>query len=167
MQISQETVDKINWLSGQMFSANACLDNLAYNLGHLDLPHMEEIVHSKVAHAAPLWADVLSDLLLEFDARPIRLPVQGFNKDYQGDVVAIFEDMYSLMNELLNDTKATIDVAELNDDVEVKLELEDFLEDLVPYAAQARLWLKTARRYVGNEVSFDIHFAQFTNINED
>lgn len=167
MQISKETVDKINWLMGEFFSANACLDNMVYNLGSLDYVHMEDIVHTKVAHWAPDAADSLSDLLLEFDARPVRVPVPGYEKDYQGDVVAIFDDMLSLMNELINDTRATIDVAELNDDVEVKLELEDFLEDLVPYMAQARLWARTAKRYKGNEIAFDIHFAQFTKLEED
>ena len=55
-----------------------------------------------------------------------------------------------------------IEVAELNEDYEVKIKLEEFLTMFNNYRKQASVWYKYAKRYEGDYKSFDVHFEEFT-----
>ena len=162
--VSQETVDRVNTLMAKAFDYNGFSDNVAYNLGFYDYRNIEGIYHEKWAHVFPEMADVLSSLLLSLDARPVRLPIGSYTKDYKGNLVEMFDDNLRAAEEFRAEIIQTLDVAELNDDVEVKLALEDFLEDFVPYRKQAEVWARYAHRYEGNERSFEQRFANLTTI---
>ena len=115
----------------------------------------------------PEIADTLSNAMLSLDARPVRLPVAGFDKDYGGNLVEMFDDNYRETENFRNDIVRTLEVAELNDDVEMKLALEDFLTDFVPYRKQAEVWATYAHRYEGNEKSLEQRFERLTFIGQD
>lgn len=162
--VSQETVDKVNGLMAKSFDFNAFADNVAYNLGFYDYRNIESIYHEKWAHIFPDLADVLSSLLLSLDARPVRMPIGSYTKDYKGNIVEMFDDNLRAAEEFRAEIIQTLDVAELNDDVEVKLALEDFLVNFVPYRKQAEVWARYAHRYEGNERSLEQRFGQLTTI---
>lgn len=162
--VSQETVDRVNALIAKCFDFNSFSDNIAYNLAAADYNRTESLYHEAWAHHMSFIADDLSTMLLQLDARPVRLPIGSYTKDYKGNLVEMFDDNLRAAEEFRAEIIQTLDVAELNDDVEVKLALEDFLEDFVPYRKQAEVWARYAHRYEGNERSFEQRFANLTTI---
>ena len=167
MQVSRETIEKVNHLIQECFSFNAFSDNIAYNLGYYDYRNIEDIYHSLWAHHMSTIADVLSSTLLSLDARPIRLPVAGYERDYEGNLVEMFDDNLRAAEEFRTAIVQTLEVAELNEDTEVKLALEDFLMEFVPYRKQAEVWARYAHRYEGNERSLEQRFGNLTTIGQD
>lgn len=164
MLISQETYDKLNGLVGHYFAMNAFSDNIAYNLGAYDFKNIEAIYHEQMAHWYTKEVDEVTDMMLSLDARPVRKPIPGFEKDYGGNLVDIFDDNLKAVNEFRDDILATLEMAELNGDVEAKLALEDFLEDFIPYRKQSEIWARYAHMYEGNEKSFEQRFGQITRL---
>lgn len=166
MQMSEETRDELNRLIGRCFEMNSFCDNIAYEVGYYNYPHIEKIFHLTFAHAftGDKFADALSDFMIELEARPVRLPVVGHEKSYDGNLVAIFDDVLAECERFRGDIIHAIEVAELNEDIEVKVMLEDLIEDFIPYRKQAKDWATQAHRYVGNEISFDVHFHEFSHV---
>lgn len=162
--VSQETTQKLNELVERYFSMNGFSDNLAYNFAHYDYRNIEKIYHAAWAHWFTNEVDSVTDMMLSLDARPVRLPVAGYDKDYKGNLVEMFDDNLRAAEEFREAIVQTLDVAELNDDVEVKLALEDFLMNFVPYRKQAEVWARYAHRYEGNERSLEQRFGQLTTI---
>ena len=162
MLISEETRDQLNELVKFSFDANAVVDNYAYNLAYYHFPNIEKIVHKSFAHKFPAFADILSDLMIELDARPIRKGIESHDEDFNGDLYKIFDGVLGLCNDYRKSIIKTIDVAELNEDYEVKIKLEEFLLMFEPYRKQADIWFKYAQRYQGDDKSFDVHFEDFT-----
>lgn len=169
MLMSQETYNKLNELLERCFSMNSFSDNVAYNLGFYDYRNMESIYHTQWAHffTGDKMADALSDMMLSLDARPIRLPVAGYERDYEGNLVEMFDDNLRAAEEFRTAIVQTLEVAELNEDTEVKLALEDFLMEFVPYRKQAEVWARYAHRYEGNERSLEQRFGNLTTIGQD
>lgn len=169
MQISEETRSKLNELVGSCFAMNAFCDNLAYNFGYYDYRNIESIYHELFAHHFTSIVDGLTDTMLSLDTRPVRLAIPGYEKDYNGNLVEAFDENLRACEDFRNKIVATLELAEFNNDVEIKLFLEDFLEDFVPYRKQAEVWARYAHRYEGNERSFEQRFGQLTTIgaNED
>lgn len=164
MQMSEETRDELNRLIGRCFEMNSFCDNVAYELGYYNFPHIEKIFHLTFAHAftGDKFADGLSDFMLELEARPVRLPVPEHSKSYNGNLIAMFDDVLLECEKFRQDIIRAIEIAELNEDMEVKIYLEDLIEDFVPYRKQAKDWATQAHRYAQDEVSFDIHFDAFS-----
>ena len=162
MLISEETRDQLNELVRLSFDANSVVDNFAYNLAYYDYPNTEGIVHGSFAHKFPEFADILTDMMIELDARPIRKSIETHDKDYNGDLLKIFEDNLSMCDDYRKAIIQVIEVAELNEDYEVKIKLEEFLTMFNNYRKQASVWYKYAKRYEGNYKSFDVHFEEFT-----
>ena len=79
-----------------------------------------------------------------------------------GNLYKIFEGVLGLCNDYRKSIIKTIDVAELNEDYEVKIKLEEFLLMFEPYRKQADIWFKYAERYKGDDKSFDVHFEDVT-----
>ena len=162
MLMSEETRDQLNELVRLSFDANSVVDNFAYNLAYYDYPNIEGIVHGSFAHKFPEFADILTDMMIELDARPIRKSIETHDKDYNGDLLKIFEDNLSMCDDYRKAIIQVIEVAELNEDYEVKIKLEEFLTMFNNYRKQASVWYKYAKRYEGDYKSFDVHFEEFT-----
>ena len=163
MLMSEDTRNALNDLLGATFGLNAFLDNLAYNLKFDDYNRLEDVTH-QFAHWAPEAADQLSDMMLSLDARPVRLSIPTYDKEYRGNIVELFDDMYKVVLDYRDKITRTLELAELNGDTEVKLALEDFLEDFVPYRKQAEVWVRFAHRYEGNEKSLEQRIDKITTV---
>jgi hypothetical protein len=155
------TYSALNDLLGASFDMNAQADNFAYNLSKMQYNKMSDIVHHSYAHAFPVeFADAISDEMLLLDVRPIRKPGAGFDEEYT-DINKIFEDNVGMIMKYQKQVLDTIDIAEYNGDVSVKIFLEDFLVHTVDkFAAQALEWYKSAQRY--DPIQLNVHFAQLT-----
>lgn len=164
MLMSEDTRIAVNELIGACFDFNAKSDNIAYNLGYYDFKSIEGIYHSVWAHHWPDAADSLSDMMLSLDARPVRTAVPAYSEDFNGNLIAMFDENYKAVTEFREKALRTLELAELNGDTEVKLALEDFVEDLVPYRKQAEIWARYAHRYEGNEKSFEQRFDKITSV---
>ena len=90
------------------------------------------------------------------------LALRQHDKDYNGDLSKIFEDNLSMCDDYRRAIIQVIEVAELNEDYEVKIKLEEFLTMFNNYRKQASVWYKYAKRYEGDYKSFDVHFEEFT-----
>lgn len=164
MLMSEDTRNRLNELLAACFTLNAFSDNIAYNLGIADYNNIENIYHTHWAHHFTEIADVLSGLMLKLDTRPIRLPVTGYDTDYNGNLVEMFADNLKAANEYRDNIVTVLEVAELNGDIEVKLALEDFLTAFIPYRKQAEVWHTYALRYQGSERSFEHRFAALSSL---
>lgn len=135
MRMSQESYDKMNSLVGVCFNANAVIDNLAYNLDYHYFNEIGKIVHLKFAHVMPEFADLISDKMLELGARPVRKDIGGYDKEYD-KLVDIFSVLYETTKGLLEETRKLINTADLNDDDEVRIFAESFLDKISVYVKQ-------------------------------
>lgn len=162
MLMAQETCDKLNSLIAKTFEMNAFADNAAYNIDFSQYPQTSEIYHEAFAHHFPAIADVLSNLMIKLNARPVRHPLPGYTDDYHGDIRKIFEDTVTMCELYRKEIITTIEIAEDNSDFEVKIALEDYLLKFLPYRKQADVWATEADRYENDYKSFDVRFPVFT-----
>ena len=161
MYISEATYTALNHLLQQSFQMNSYTDNIAYNLGYRKMTNCEDIFHHKFAHAFPALADVVSDVMLKLEARPVRLALDADVIEYDS-YVTMFDDLKRATDKYRMGIIDTIAIAELNDDYEIKISLEEFLNSFLPYLNQVNLWVKKAHEY-GDEVQkFDHDFESFT-----
>ena len=71
MKISEATYNQLNELLMLSFDCNARADNLAYNIDYSRYPNINEIYHHGFAHKFPQLADIISDLMIQLNARPV------------------------------------------------------------------------------------------------
>lgn len=162
MQMSEETWSRLNVLLGLTFACNAESDNIAYNIDYAHYPRAGKIYHEAWAHHFPEIADELSDMMIQLDARPVRLALPEFTQDFGGDIVAMFKANLDMAEKYRLEIAKTLEIAEYNGDYEPKLFLEDFLISFMPYRKQAEVWYAEAVRYKENAKSFDARFDKFT-----
>lgn len=162
MQISEATYEQLNTLIQKSFDCNALADNAVYNIDYYRYPIAASITHQAFAHAFPALADEISDLMIKLDARPVRKSVSEYTKDYQDNLEEIYFDLLSMCEAYRYEIIHTIEVAEYNDDYEVKIEMENFLNKFIPYRKQADIWAHEAKRYSDDYKSFDDRFEKFT-----
>ena len=162
MQMSEETRTQLNHLLGLTFTCNAESDNIAYNIDYAHFPRVGKIYHEAWAHHFPEIADEISDMMIQLDARPVRLALPGYEADFEGDIVMMFEANFKMAENYRQQIVKTIEIAEYNGDYEPKLFLEDFLLKFMPYRKQAEVWYVEAQRYKENAKSFDARFDKFT-----
>ena len=103
-------------------------------------------------------------MMIRLDARPIRKGLNDHDEDFNGDLYKIFEGTLGLCNDYRKSIIKTIEVAELNEDYEVKIQLEEFLKMFEPYRKQADIWFEYAKRYQNDYKSFDVHFEDITTL---
>ena len=160
MRMSMESYNKLNELAGKCFNANAVVDNLAYSLDYHYYNEIAKIVHFRVAHKLPEFADLITDKMLELSARPIRVDIKGYNEDYE-DLSKVFDTLYDTLRELLEDTRKLISIADLNEDDEVRIFCEEFLTMLSPYVKQVEEWINAAK--VMDAHTLNIHIKEYTH----
>ena len=163
MRMSKESYDKLNQLAGKCFNANAIVDNLAYCLDYHYFNEIAKVVHLRVAHKLPEFADLITDKMLELSARPIRVDIKGYSEDYE-KLQPIFEELYKTMVELLEDTRKLIGIADLNEDDEVRIFCEEFLAEISMYVKQAEEWVNASKKM--DEHTLNIHIREYTHFIE-
>ncbi len=160
MRMSVESYNKLNELAGKCFNANAVVDNLAYSLDYHYFNEIAKIVHLRVAHELPVLADLITDKMLELSARPIRVDIKGYGEDYES-LEKIFETLYDTLRDLLEDTRKLINVADLNEDDEVRIFCEEFLTKISVFVKQAEEWRHAAK--VMEPQTLNVHIKEYTH----
>ena len=160
MRMSKESYDRLNQLIGKCFNANAIVDNLAYCLDFHYLNEIGKVVHLCVAHKLPELADMISDKMLELSARPIRVDINGYKEDY-AELPQIFGILFDTMKEILESTRELVNVADINEDDEVRIFCEEFLMKISVYVKQAEEWVNASNKMDAH--TLNIHIKDYTH----
>ena len=163
MRMSNKSYNNMNALAAMCFDANAFIDNLAYSLDYHYYNKIAEVVHLHVAHIMPEWADLITDQMLELSARPVRLNINGYNKDYE-DVKDVFAALLETLIGISSFTKDLIESADMSGDDEVRIFGEEFLMKVSPFIKQAEEWSNAAK--VMDPHSLNIHIKDYTHFIE-
>ena len=163
MRMSNKSYNNMNALAAMCFDANASIDNLAYSLDYHYYNKIAEVVHLHVAHIMPEWADLITDQMLELSARPVRLNINGYNKDYE-DVKDVFAALLETLIGISSFTKDLIESADMSGDDEVRIFGEEFLMKVSPFIKQAEEWSNAAK--VMDPHSLNIHIKDYTHFIE-
>jgi hypothetical protein len=162
MYISQATYEALNKFLQKCFQANSFCDNLTYNMSALNMINSEPTFHEKFAHAFPGFADEVSQVMTQLDARPIRKSLEA-NVEQYDNFKKIFDDLKDFIDQYRLDIISTIESAEINGDIEVRILMEKFLCKFMPYLNQINIWYKKSKEYDRIE-DFDQDFTSFTFI---
>lgn len=163
MRMSNKSYNNMNALAAMCFDANASIDNLAYSLDYHYYNKIAEVVHLHVAHIMPEWADLITDQMLELSARPVRLNINGYNKDYE-DVKDVFAALLETLMGISSFTKDLIESADMSGDDEVRIFGEEFLMKVSPFIKQAEEWSNAAK--IMDPHSLNIHIEDYTHFIE-
>ena len=163
MRMSNKSYNNMNALAAMCFDANASIDNLAYSLDYHYYNRIAEVVHLHVAHIMPEWADLITDQMLELSARPVRLNINGYNKDYE-DVKDVFAALLETLMGISSFTKDLIESADMSGDDEVRIFGEEFLMKVSPFIKQAEEWSNAAK--LMDPHSLNIHIKDYTHFIE-
>ena len=126
------------------------------------MTNVEPIFHEKFAHAFPGFADIISEMMVKLDARPIRKALSE-NVDAYDNFKLIFADLKDNVDKYREQIIGVIESADINGDVEVKIIMEKFTCDFINYLNQVNIWYKKSKEY-GRIEDFNQDFASFTFI---
>ena len=161
MLITEKTEESLNRILQILFGGNAKIDNLYYNLQHLYLNNLADAIHVPVAHKLTELADKVSDLIDQLGGRPVRYGTTDYNEKYE-NASKVFSQLSNYFEELRKDIVLSIVDADMNDDVEVRIWLENFLvEEILPLRKQAAEWLNATNKLI--DADFNIHIADYTH----
>lgn len=160
MRMSNKSYNNMNALAAMCFDANAIIDNLAYSLDYHYYNKIAEVVHLHVAHIMPEWADLVTDQMLQLSARPVRLDINGHDKDYE-DIKDVFAVLLETLIGISSFTKDLIESADMSGDDEVRIFGEEFLMMVSPFIKQAEEWSNAAK--VMDPYSLNIHIKDYTH----
>lgn len=161
MKISLETYNQLNDLLQLSFDCNAQADNFAYNIDYTRYPNIGNIYHHSFAHKFPQLADTISDLMIKLNARPVRKALNSYTDEYVS-LVDLFADSDRMVEKYRQAIRKTIDIADINEDYEVRIAMEEFLISFLPYVKQSDIWRNKAIEYKDKPWQFDIHFEKLT-----
>ena len=161
MKISEATYNQLNILLQKSFDCNAQADNFAYNIDFQRYPNIGNIYHHSFAHLFPALADQISDLMIKLNARPVRRAVNQYEEEYSS-LKDLFVDNDRMAEDYRLAIKTTIDIADLSNDYEVRIAMENFLLEFLSYVKQCDVWRTMAERYQNDIMGFDVHFEELT-----
>ena len=158
--MTEKTQESLNRVLQVLFNGNAKIDNLCYNLQHLHLNNLADALHAPVAHRLPELADDVRDFMDKLGGRAVRYGVSDYKEEYK-NAKEIFPQLSDYFEELRKDVILSIDDADMNDDVEVRIWLENFLvEEILSMRKQAAEWLDATDKLGDSELN--IHIADYT-----
>lgn len=160
MLMSEDSYKMMNQLVTMCFNANAVFDNMAYNLDYHYHNRIADIVHHSVAHIMPQWADLVSDRMLTLSARPVRLPLGGYQDEYK-TLDEIFLLMRKTFVDMRNYVRDIIETSDLNGDDEVRIFAEEFLVNVTKFIKQADEWCNAAKEL--DPQKLNIHIKDYTH----
>lgn len=161
--LQNETEKALNELLALTFQGNSQADNCAYNLASLTMLQSEKIFHEKYAHIFPEWADLISECMLTLGGIPVRKGLQENIHKYT-DIALIFTSIHDFLLSYRNKIYEIIEIADMNNDREVVIFLDDLLTIILPYLKQTNIWLTKANKMKDNTEKFDDEFEDFTFI---
>lgn len=161
MLISEKTSSAIDKIIQRMFYMNRICDNIVTNMSvNWSMNKASEIFHKGIAHKYPLIADTYSEIQDAFNVRTKYL-------DTPADIVeygSLIEAMQRVLDELLITNDMIIDAIEIareEQDINIKVLLEQRLVELTPYINQHILLRDKAVAYGSNYTTFDHDFEDF------
>ena len=160
MRMSNESYEGMNNLTAMCFNANAVIDNLAYSLDYHYYNRIADIVHHSVAHAMPALADQITDQMLKLSARPVRKDINGYAEDYETPK-EVFQVLLQTLEGIRQYTKDLIEIADMNEDDEVRIFAEEFLMHVMCYVKQSEEWIDAASKMDAN--TLNIHINDYTH----
>lgn len=163
MPIGNEMVDKLNELLGACFEMNAHSDNVAYWLRFNNYVEATKEFHEKYAHEFPVLADKITEFMAKVKARPVRLACPIHADDYSNAEEA-FTDVNNQIKSFIGIIKDSLELAEINDEIDSRIFLENFLTEILNYAEQADIWEDKAKLIGDDPIKFDKYFDDFTII---
>ena len=163
MAVGEEMANKLNELLGVCFEMNAHSDNVAYWLRYNNYTEASKEFHEKYAHRFPVFADEITEFMAKVKVRPVRLACPAHIDNYAGSEDA-FVNVKEQIQIFMDKIKDAIELAEMNDEVTVKIFLENFLMNILVYAEQADVWAEKAKLVGDNPIKFDKYFDDFTII---
>lgn len=161
MKMSENTYNQLNDLLQKSFDFNAFADNCAYNIDYTRYPNIGNIYHHSFAHVFPQLADVISEIMIKLNARPVRKPLNGYMEQY-ADLVTLFNENNKKTEEYRDAIRQTIDIADLEGDYEIRIAMENFLLEFLPFVKQSDIWYNKAIQYSSAPQQFDVHFEELT-----
>ena len=160
MRMSNESYEGMNNLTAMCFNANAVIDNLAYSLDYHYYSRIANVVHHSVAHAMPALADQITDQMLKLSARPVRKDINGYVEDYETPK-EVFQVLLQTLEGIRQYTKDLIEIADMNEDDEVRIFAEDFLMKIMCYVKQSEEQIDAASKMDAN--TLNIHIDDYTH----
>ena len=157
--LHKETEKALNELLGLTFQGNSHADNCAYYLDVNTFVQTQEIFHEKYAHQFPVWADSISNLMVQLGGRPVRLALEANTDDYVSHI-KLFEDVRDFLTNYREKIYEVIEIADMNNDREVVSFLDDYLLNISKYIKQSVIWVKKAQK-ITNAEDFDDEFEDF------
>lgn len=155
MLISDRTKHAIDLCVQRMFYMNRVMDNLVSNMAvNWSMYKAANLVHENLAHLYPLIADKFSEIQQKFNKRTFYLETPADTTEYS----TMSDGFQRALDELMisNDTIIdAIEIAREEGDINVKILLEDILEDMAPVIEQHILLVDKAKQYGDNYTSFD------------
>lgn len=107
MLMNEETSEALDILYGAFFDLNATLDRVAsVMMNGFSMPIAGDIVHHKLSHLMPLFADMISEIKDNYNISSIRPPVHKDDRNYDNlltmfeTVLKEFSDIYEMINKV-------------------------------------------------------------------
>lgn len=167
MNISQPTIDALHILTGKMFQQNRDWDSAISVLKvNFTCDNVASKVHPYIAHAYPLIADQVTEILEKFNVLALYPPTTEGYIDY-ASVLSVMERMLKKTLDLQNAVMATMEIAVANNDYLVKVELDKILLEMNEQVSQIILMRDKAIQYNDNIVGYDHDFETFFFLDKD
>lgn len=163
MPMGEEMVAKFNELLGACFEMNAHSDNVAYWLRYNNYVEATKEFHEKYAHEFPVLADKITEFMAKVKVRPVRLGCPSYAENYSNSEEA-FVDVNRKMKDFIRNIKDCLEIAEMNNEIDSKIFLENFLTNILNYSEQTDVWEDKARLIGNDPIKFDKYFDDFTII---
>lgn len=127
MLISDVTSTALDELYGSFFDLNATLDRaVSIMLNNWAMPQASDIIHQKVAHAAPVYADLISEIKDNYNVPSVRPAVHEDSREYE-NLGVMFQTVLYEFKGVYEMIKKVIDIAMKNGDVNVVSDLVIFM----------------------------------------
>lgn len=160
MAMTVKVCDILNHYVQELFAGNAKIDNLYYNLKFKGYNNLADAIHEPVAHIMGELADRVTDLMDSNDARPVRYGLGDEIKEYSAE--ECFKELKSYFDKLVSITYKVIEEADMENDLEVKIFMEDFLNSCVmKYRKQSHEWDDAINKLGADD--FNIHINDYTH----
>ena len=163
MKLIDNSIEELmNRTLQSLFEGNAIVDNLVYNLQDRRYFNLANALHEPIAHKLTSLADEVSDLMIKLGGRPVRYGMGDHAVKYE-KVEDIFNVLYATLSNIRGQVIRTLSEAEMADNYEVKIFLEDFLNsELLPLIAQVDEWVRILAEDK-DAASFDRHIEDYSH----
>ena len=158
--ISDETIEELYRLVQECFQMNRFWDR-AVSVMSVDfaMPVASNAIHLNIAHAYPLLADRISEILDKVNIKTDYNETVADNSNYS-NLTEVFEKAYELTKQLYNHLKEVLASAQAKHESHVVVALIDFQKLFSEFVAQSILLKDKAKQY-SSYAEFDKDFGTF------